>query len=151
MKESEMSANFEEFQRAGKEQLETASSVAASLTKGLQTIAADTTDFSKEAIEANSAYVEELMSVKSLEGLVRIQSEFAKSSYDRLTAQASKIGELYANLAKDVLKPAEAAFAKFQATIGGGAPVPHAPIAQPAAPRQRQPRPTMPRAAASRG
>lgn len=141
-----MSANFDELQKAGKEQLETASSVAASLSKGLRTIAADTTDFSKDAIEANSAYVEELMSVKSLEELVRIQSEFAKSNYDRLTAQASKISELYTNLAKDVLKPAEAAFAKFQATVGGSATVPQPPSPQPAAPRQRQPKATMPRA-----
>ncbi|MGA3303966.1 MAG: phasin family protein [Methylovirgula sp.] len=87
-----------------------------------QTIAAETADFSKEAIEANSAYVEKLMSAKTLEELIQIQSEFAKSNYDRLTAQATKIGELYTNLAKEAFKPAEDAFAKFQAAVGGTMP-----------------------------
>ncbi len=117
-----MNANFDEIQKVGKEQLETASLVAASLAKSLQTIAAETADFTKDAIEANSAYVEKLMAAKSLEALIQIQSEFAKSNYDRLTAQATKVGELYTNLAKDAFKPAEAAFAKFQAAVSANAP-----------------------------
>ncbi len=117
-----MNGNFDEIQRVGKEQLETASSVAASLTKGLQTIAAEAADFSKETIEANSAYVEKLMSAKTLEELMQIQSEFAKANYDRLTAQATKIGELYSSLAKEAFKPAEDAFAKFQSAVGGTMP-----------------------------
>jgi hypothetical protein len=117
-----MTNNFDEIQKVGKEQLETASSVAASLAKGLQTIAAETADFSKGSIKANSAYVEKLLAAKSLEELIQIQSEYAKCNYDRLTAQATKIGELYTNLAKDVFKPAEAAFVKFQAADGANAP-----------------------------
>ena len=73
-----MTNNFDEIQKVGKEQLETASSVAASLAKGLQTIAAETADFSKGSIEANSAYVEKLMAAKTLEELIRIQSRICQ-------------------------------------------------------------------------
>src|ERR1700749_2660638 len=46
-KEQRMATNFDDFQKFSKEQLEAVSSVAASLAKGFQTIAAETTDYSK--------------------------------------------------------------------------------------------------------
>lgn len=112
-----MTNNFEEFQKYGKEQLEAATSVAASLAKGLQTIAAETTDYSKKSLENSSAYVERLLGAKSLDNAIQIQSEYAKTAYEGFVAQATKIGELYTNLAKEAFKPVESAFAKVQATV----------------------------------
>jgi phasin family protein len=110
-----MTANFDEIQKFGKEQLEAASSVAASLAKGFQTIAAETTDYSKKSLESNSAYVEKLLGAKSLDNAIQIQSEYAKSAYEGFVAQATKIGELYTSLAKEAFKPVESALAKVQA------------------------------------
>jgi hypothetical protein len=110
-----MISNLDECQKFGKEQLDTASSVAASLAKGLQTIAAETTDYSKKSFESNSAYVEKLLSAKSLDEAIQIQSEHAKSAYEGFLAQATKLGELYTILAKQAFKPMESALAKVQA------------------------------------
>jgi hypothetical protein len=110
-----MISNLDECQKFGKEQLETASSVAASLSKGFQTIAAETADYSKKSIESNSAFVEKLLSAKSLDDAVQIQSEHAKSAYEGFVAQATKLGELYTILAKEAFKPMESALAKVQA------------------------------------
>jgi phasin family protein len=112
-----MTNNFEEFQKYGKEQLEAATTVAASLAKGLQTIAAETTDYSKKSLENSSAFVEKLLGAKSLDNAIQIQSEYAKTTYEGFVAQATKIGELYTNLAKEAFKPMESAFAKVQATV----------------------------------
>lgn len=109
-----MANNFDELQKVGKEQLETAASVAASFAKGLQTIAAEATDFSKASIEANSAYVEKLLGAKSLDNAIQIQSDFAKSNYERMLAQVTKMGELYSQLAKDAFKPVETVLTRFQ-------------------------------------
>jgi phasin family protein len=110
-----MSNNFEEFQKFGKEQLEAASAAAASLAKGLQTIAAETTDYSKKSFETNSAYVEKLLGAKSLDDAIQTQSEYAKSAYESFVAQATKIGEIFTVLAKEAFKPVESAIAKVQA------------------------------------
>ncbi len=110
-----MTSNFDEFQKLGKEQLAAASSVASSLAKGFQTIAAETTDYSKKSMESNSAYVEKLLGAKSLDNAIQIQSEYAKSAYEGFVAQATKIGEIYTNLAKEAFKPVEIVFAKVQA------------------------------------
>lgn len=110
-----MTTNFDELQQFGREHLETTGLVAASLAKGLQTIAAETVNFSKKAIETNSAYVEELLGAKSPDDAIRIQSKYAKAAYEAIIAQATKIGELYTGLAKESLKPFEGALAKYQA------------------------------------
>jgi phasin family protein len=115
--EKTMTNNFEEFQKYGKEQLEAATSVAANLAKGFQTIAAETTDYSKKSLENNSAYVEKLLGAKSLDNAIQIQSEYAKTAYEGFVAQATKMGELYTNLAKEAFKPVETVFAKVQATV----------------------------------
>ncbi len=109
-----MSNNFDELQSFGKEQLETASAAAASLAKGLRTIAAETTDYSKKTFETNSAYVEKLAGAKSLDDALQTQSEYAKSAYENFVTQATKIGEVYAHLAKEAFKPAERLMAKVQ-------------------------------------
>jgi phasin family protein len=110
-----MTSNFDEFQKFGKEQLEAASTAAASFAKGLQTIAAETTDYSKTSLETNSAYVEKLFGAKSFDDAVQTQSEYAKSAYESFVSQATKLGELYTNLAKEVFKPVESLIAKAQA------------------------------------
>jgi phasin family protein len=112
-----MTNNFDEFQKYGKEQLEAASTVAASLAKGLQTIAAETTDYSKKSLENSSTFIEKILGAKSLDNAIQIQSEYAKSAYEGFVAQATKIGELYTSLAKEAFKPVESAFAKVQSAV----------------------------------
>ncbi len=58
---------FEDFQKFSKQQLETVNTVASTVTKGLQEIAAEFTDYSKKAFAANSAVVEKLLGAKSVE------------------------------------------------------------------------------------
>lgn len=110
-----MATNFDEFQKFGKEQLDATTNAAASLAKGLQTIAAEATDFSKKSMESSSAYIEKLLGANSLDSAIQIQSEYAKSSYEGFVSQMTKISELYSSLAKEAFKPVEGAIAKAQA------------------------------------
>ena len=81
----------------------------------MQEIAAETTEYSKKAIAANTAVVEKLLGARKVESAIQIQTEFAKSSYEGFVAQATKIGELYAKLATEAFKPIETAYVKAQA------------------------------------
>jgi len=105
---------FEDFQKFSKTQLETVNAVASTVTKGIQEIAAESTDYSKKAFAANSAVVEKLLGVKSVESAIQIQTEYAKSVYDGFVAQATKINEIYVKLATEAFKPVEAAFSAAQ-------------------------------------
>ena len=110
-----MFKNVEDFQKFNKEQLEAFAASAEQVTKSAQQIAAEATDYSKKSFETSSAYVEKLLGVKSFDKALEIHTEFAKSSYEGLVAQATKFGELYSNLAKEAFKPFEGAIAKAQA------------------------------------
>ena len=72
----------------------------------------EATEFTKKSIETGSATVEKLVSAKSLEKAIEIQTDYAKTAYEGFVAQATKIGELYADLAKETYKPFEAYAAK---------------------------------------
>ncbi len=107
--------NVEQFQAMGKEQLEAFQAAATEVTKGLQSIATEATEFSKKSFEGAQAHVQTLSGIKNIEEAVKLNTEFAKASFEGLVAQATKVGELYQAVAKEAVKPVEAAIAKAQA------------------------------------
>jgi len=106
---------FEDFQKFSKQQIETVTAVTTTVTKGLQEIAAESTDYSKKAFAANSAVVEKLLGAKSVETAIQIQTEFAKSAYEGFVAQSTKMNELLTKLAGEAFKPVQTAFSSLQA------------------------------------
>ncbi len=107
-----MTNEFEDVQNYGKEQFGAAAAATTCFTKTLQAIATETADYSKKALENNSAFMEKLLGAKSYDTAIQIQSEYWKTSYAGFVAQATKIGELYSGLAKEAFKPAETAVTK---------------------------------------
>lgn len=104
--------SFEDMQKFSKTQMDAATAATASLTKGLQHIAAEATDYSKKSFETSSATFEKLIAAKTPDAAFQIQSDYAKTAYEGFVAQATKMGELYTNFAKEAFKPVEAAVAK---------------------------------------
>lgn len=104
-----MVATFDNVQQLGKEQFEAVSAAAAAVTKGWQSIAAETTDYSKKSFEKSRALAEKLIAVKKIDEAFQLQSDFAKSAYEDFMAEATKLSELYTSLAKEAFKPIETA------------------------------------------
>src|SRR5271157_741888 len=75
----------------------------------LQAIVAEATEYSKKSIDDRLTFVEKLLGAKSLETMIQIQSDFAKTSYEDFVAQTKKMGELYSDLAKAAFKPFDVA------------------------------------------
>lgn len=105
-------ANLDSVTLLGKEQFEAVSAAAAAVTKGWQSIAAETTDYSKKSFEKSRVLAEKLIGVKKIDEAIQLQSEYAKSAYEDFVAEATKLGELYSSIAKEVFKPVEAAASK---------------------------------------
>jgi len=80
--------------------------------KGFQAIAATVTDYSKKVFEDGTRAFEQLVGAKSFEQVLEIQSQYAKKAFDAYIAQASKLGEMYVDLARSAYKPVEQAVAK---------------------------------------
>ena len=109
-----MFTNVEDFQKFGKTQFEAMTAASTTVSKGLQEIATESSEFSKKSMAASSAVMEKLLGAKTVETAIQIQTDFAKSAYESFVAQASKLGELYTKVAKEAFKPVETAMAKVQ-------------------------------------
>ena len=107
-----MLKNFEDFQKLGKDNLDTCVKQFGTVSKGWQTIATEVADYSKKSFEHGSAALESLLGAKSLEKAIEIQSDYVKTAYEGFVAQSSKMGELYTDLAKETYKPLEGMIAK---------------------------------------
>ena len=107
-----MLKNFEDFQKLGKDNLDTCMKQFGTVSKSWQAIATEFADYSKKSFEEGSAHLEKLFGVKSLEKAIELQSDYLKTSYEGFVAEASKIGELYTDLAKESYKPFESIVAK---------------------------------------
>ncbi|HTV66997.1 MAG TPA: phasin family protein [Rhizobiaceae bacterium] len=103
---------FDDASKYGKEFMDTGLKGFASLSKGLQSIATEATEYTKKSFEDGSAAFEKLLGAKSLESAIEIQTDYAKKAYEGFVAEATKMSELYAEVAKDAYKPFESAVAK---------------------------------------
>ena len=107
-----MIKNFDEMQKLSKDNVDAAMKSFGAVSKATQTIAAEVADYSKKAFEDSTKVVEKMFGAKSLDKAIEIQADYAKSAYEGFVAQATKIGELYADLAKETYKPYESFVAK---------------------------------------
>ena len=107
-----MIQQFEQIQKLGKDHADAALKTLGAVTKGAQAIAVESADFAKKSYEQGTAAIEKLVSARTLDKAVEIQADYLRSAYEGVVAQSTKIGELYANLARDVFKPFETVAAK---------------------------------------
>ena len=100
---------FEDIQKLGQTNVDAAMKMFGEWNKDWQAIAAEMTDYTKRSFEESTATFEKLLSAKSVEQAVEIQTGYAKRAYDDYMQQMSKIGGMYAELAKEAYKPVEKA------------------------------------------
>ena len=89
--------------------LASANTVAASV----QAITAAHADYTKKVLQDGSEFMTKLASLKAPGDVMALQSEYAKTAYEAFVAEAKKISELYADLAKQTYKPLEGLVAKM--------------------------------------
>ncbi len=110
-----MVKNFDEIQAVSKENVDATLKSFGAFSKSGQAIAVELADYSKKAFADGSAALEKMFGVKSLDKAIEVQTEYAKSAYEGFVAEATKLSELYADLAKETYKPFEGFIARAKA------------------------------------
>jgi hypothetical protein len=108
----DMVTNLDEVQRFGKDNVDATLKSFGAWSKSMQAIAIELADYSKRSFEQGTAATEKLIGAKSLDKAFEVQSDYMKSSYEGFVAQATRLGELCADLAKEAYKPFEGQFGK---------------------------------------
>lgn len=98
---------FDQMQRLGKDNVDAALKSFGVASQSAQTIAAETADYAKRSFEQGAATLEKLVGAKTLDKAVEIHTDYMRSAYQTFVAQSTKMGEVYANAAKEALKPFE--------------------------------------------
>lgn len=109
--------NFDEASKQSKDAMDGMLKSYSEVAKGFQAIASETTDYSKKSFQDMTSYFEALAATRTVEAAYDLQTRYIKSSYEGFVAQSSKIGEMYAELAKTAYKPYEAPVAKTTAVV----------------------------------
>jgi hypothetical protein len=100
----------------GKENMDMAMNAFGAWAKNAQAIATEVADYSKKSFEDSAAAFEKLIGAGSLEKAMEVQTAYLRSSYEELVAETAKIGELYADLAREAYKPFEGVLMKMPGT-----------------------------------
>jgi phasin family protein len=100
-----MARNVEDIQKLGKDNMDAAMKSFDVMSKGFQAIAAEVMNYSNRSLDDHTAAMQNIMGAKSPEKAFEIQSEYLRTASEGFMAEATKIGELYADLAKELYKP----------------------------------------------
>lgn len=101
-----------ESQKITKEGLDAALRSYSEWNKGFQAITAKVTEYAKKAFDDATHVLEQLAASKSVDQAIEIQSQYSKKAYDTWVAEASKLSEIYLNMARDASKPVDQVIAK---------------------------------------
>jgi hypothetical protein len=107
-----MVKNIEGLPQFGKDHLDATMKAFGSVSKSMQAISAEMVDYTKKAFEQGTAATEKLLSAKSFDKVFEVQSDYARTAYEGFVAEATKLGELYADLAKQACRPFESRWSK---------------------------------------
>jgi hypothetical protein len=111
-KEMQMTQTFEDAGKYGKEFLDSGLESFTAVARDAQAISGEASNYAKTVFETGATTIEKLLSAKSIEKAVEIQTDYLKQSYEGFVAETTKMSGLYADMAKDAYKPFESLVAK---------------------------------------
>jgi len=111
-----MLENLEAIEKMGETNIEATTKAIDAVSKTAKAIASEIAEYSKSSFESGFKAMQKLLDVKSLDKAIEVQCEYAESVFNDLAARASTVGQLYADLGTEVVKPFAASVAKTLVT-----------------------------------
>ncbi len=100
-----MIKGFEDMQKLGQSNVDSAMRLFDEWNRNWQAIAAEIGDYTKRSFEEGSATFEKLLGSKSIGQAMEIQTSYAKRAYNDYMQRATKIGGIYADMTKKAYEP----------------------------------------------
>jgi len=100
-----MIKNFDDMQKMSNANVDATVQSFEGVTKATQAIATEIADYTKLSFESGTKTMENLLSAKSLDKVIEVQTESARAAYDNYVSEVTKLGELYSDLAREAFKP----------------------------------------------
>jgi hypothetical protein len=111
-----MNKNFDDMQKMSNANVDATVQSFEGVTRATQAIATEIADYSKRSFEHGAKAAEKLIGAKSLDKVIEVQSEYARTAYESYVSEVSKLGELYAGLAREAFRPYQSFVARVTPT-----------------------------------
>jgi len=96
---------YDELTTFGKDNVEAFVAAGNAAAKGVESLTSELLTLSKSNLEESLAAGKAIMGAKTLQEMFDLQTTFARSSFDKLMAQTTKMGELATKATKDTFEP----------------------------------------------
>ncbi|MGD9845808.1 MAG: phasin family protein [Variibacter sp.] len=107
-----MVKTFDEMQKLAQDGVEAAVKSLGAVSQGAQALSAEVSEYAQKALDDTTSATERFLSARTLESAVAVQTDYLKAAYEGFVTRSTKIGSLYADLAKDAYKPIETYLSK---------------------------------------
>jgi phasin family protein len=105
---------YEDLSKFSKDNLDAYVAAGTTVAKGFETIGRAWVNFTQETFEAGAQVAKALLSAKTLREAVDVQTDFAKTTFDKLVAEGTKVSEISVKVANEAAEPLNA---RLNATI----------------------------------
>ncbi len=102
--------SVEEFNAFGKDVWEAFLASSKVAAKGVEALNAECMAYTKVLLEDGAAASKAMVKAKTMQELVDLQTEFARSCFDSYMSQSTKLGEMTAKTAQEAFEPLNARF-----------------------------------------
>jgi phasin family protein len=102
---SEVFKGYEDIMLFGKENLEALMASGNIVARGVQDLSKTVVALAQESLEDSIAAGKALVGAKTLKEVIDLSSSLAKSNFDKLVAESSRLGKLSSKLAEEALAP----------------------------------------------
>lgn len=101
---------YDDFTAFGREAVEAWIAAGNAATKGIEALNAEMMAFGKSQFDDGVAASKGVMSARTLKEAFEMQSEFAKTSFDAMMSESTKIGQMVAKTSQDAAAPINATY-----------------------------------------
>jgi phasin family protein len=108
----QMTQTFDDAGKFGKEFIDTGLESFIAVARDAQAISGEASNYARQVFEEGASAAQKLLSAKSIEKAIEIQTDYAKQAYEAFVAEGTRMSRLYADLAKDAYRPFESLVAK---------------------------------------
>ena len=97
--------SYDQFASLNKDTMDAVLKSGSILAKGYETLGKEVMAFTQNTVEANVAATKALFGAKTLREVIDLQTDFARTSFDKSLSESAKLSELSVKVAKDALEP----------------------------------------------
>jgi phasin family protein len=105
---------YEDLSKFSKENLDAYVTAGTTVAKGFETISRAWVSFAQETFDAGAQVAKALLTAKTLREAVDVQTDFAKTTFDKLVSEGTKVSEISVKVANEAAEPISA---RLNATI----------------------------------